>query len=57
VRSNLDPLRVGGVIVAVLALLLVDLSWTVLFVMVVLLAAFEFGATWLARTTAPTEKV
>ncbi|MCI0632975.1 MAG: hypothetical protein L0206_03530, partial [Actinobacteria bacterium] len=52
VRSNLDPLRVAGAIVAVLALLLIDLSWAVLFVALVLLAAYELGVTWLARTAA-----
>jgi hypothetical protein len=50
VRSNLDPLRVAGALVAVLALLLVDLTWVVLFATLILLAAYEFGVTWLART-------
>jgi hypothetical protein len=55
-RSNLDPLRVGGAIVAVLALLLVDLSWTVLFVTLVLVAGYELGVTWLARTATTSDK-
>ncbi|BBH67282.1 hypothetical protein ACTI_39670 [Actinoplanes sp. OR16] len=48
VARNLDPVRIGGVIVAVLAALIWS-SWTGLFVIVILLAAFEVAVTLLAR--------
>ncbi|MEU4563867.1 hypothetical protein AB0F72_36280 [Actinoplanes sp. NPDC023936] len=47
---NLDPIRIGGVIVAVLAALIWS-SWTGLFVIVILLVVFEAGVTLLARRT------
>ena len=51
VRAHLDPLRVGGAVVAgVLALLLS--SWTSLLVLLVLLGAYELAVTLVARPTA-----
>ncbi|HEY6593089.1 MAG TPA: hypothetical protein VI011_03110 [Asanoa sp.] len=55
IARHLDPVRVAGVIVAVVAALLLS-SWTGLFVVVIALAAFEVGVTVVARTAgaAPT---
>ncbi|MFF0374320.1 hypothetical protein [Actinoplanes missouriensis] len=54
---NLDPIRIGGAIVAVLAALIWS-SWTGLFVIVILLVVFEAGVTLLARRTdAPAEPI
>ncbi|MEU4691480.1 hypothetical protein [Actinoplanes sp. NPDC023714] len=49
VSRNLDPVRIGGVVVAVLAALIWS-SWTSLFVIVILLAVYEVGVTLLARS-------
>ncbi|WP_433829858.1 hypothetical protein ACQP2E_09310 [Actinoplanes sp. CA-015351] len=48
VYRNLDPVRIGGVVVAVLAALIWS-SWTGLLVIVILLAAFEVAVTLTAR--------
>ncbi|GIJ47893.1 hypothetical protein Val02_47790 [Virgisporangium aliadipatigenens] len=48
--EHLDAIRVGGVVVAVVAALLLA-SWTALLVLAVALAAFELGVTALARRT------
>jgi hypothetical protein len=55
IETNVDGLRIGGVVVVFALLLLVDQSWTVVFVLLLLLAAYEIGLTLYARTrtTAP----
>jgi hypothetical protein len=50
IARHLDPVRIGGVIVAVLLALLLS-SWTALLVVVVVLAVYEVGVTVIARTT------
>ncbi|MBB2941304.1 hypothetical protein FB565_001008 [Actinoplanes lutulentus] len=54
VSRNLDPVRIGGLVVAVLAALIWS-SWTGLLVIVILLAAFEVAVTLMARQYGPTE--
>ena len=46
----LDPLRIGGVVVAAVLLLWLS-SWTALFVVGVLLVLYEVGVTLYARST------
>ncbi|MEV0902277.1 hypothetical protein [Actinoplanes sp. NPDC049802] len=48
IARHLDPVRVGGLAVAVLLALVLS-SWTSLLVIVVLLAAYEIGVTLIAR--------
>ena len=48
VARHADPLRVAGVVVAVIAALVLS-SWTALLVLVVLLAAYELAVTLVAR--------
>lgn len=56
IRSHLDPLRIGGVIVAAIVALLLS-SWASLFVVLILLAAYEAGLTMLARSGEEPEAV
>ncbi len=51
-RANLDTLRVAGVVVAVVVLLLVDVSWVALFIALVLVVAYEVALAWVAREPA-----
>jgi hypothetical protein len=53
IETNLDGLRVGGVVVAFAFLLLVDHSWTGVIVLLLLLAAYEVGLTLYSRTRTP----
>ncbi|GIM95928.1 hypothetical protein [Paractinoplanes toevensis] len=48
IAAHADVLRVGGLVAAAIAVLLLS-SWTSLFVVVVLLAAYEVGVTLVAR--------
>lgn len=50
VARNMDPLRIGGVVVAAVLLLILS-SWTALVVIGVLLALYEVGVTLYARST------
>jgi len=43
VRRQLDLFRIGGAVIAVLALLIFSVSWVTLLVIAVLLALYEFG--------------
>jgi hypothetical protein len=54
-ETNLDGLRIGGVVVVFALLLLVDHSWTGVIVLLLFLAAYEIGLTLYSRTrtTAP----
>lgn len=56
VRDNLDALRIGGAVVAVL-LWVISSSWLALLVLGVLLAAYEVGITALARRPATPAEV
>lgn len=49
-RANTAALQVGGVVAAVLALLVFDLSWFGVLVLLVLLAAYEGGVWWLGQS-------
>ena len=49
IRAHLDPLRIGGVIVAAIAALLLS-SWGSLLIVLILLAGYETAVTLLART-------
>ncbi|MBO3739218.1 hypothetical protein J5X75_16955 [Actinoplanes sp. NEAU-H7] len=51
IAAHLDPVRVGGLVVAVLLALVLS-SWTALLVIVVLLAAYEVAVTLIARRQA-----
>jgi hypothetical protein len=55
IETNLDGLRIGGVVVAFAFLLLVDHSWTGVIVLLLLLAAYQIGLTLYSHTrmTAP----
>jgi hypothetical protein len=50
IETNLDGLRIGGVVVAFALLLLVDQSWTGVLVLLLFLAAYEIGLTLYSRT-------
>jgi hypothetical protein len=50
IETNLDGLRIGGVVVAFALLLLVDHSWTGVLVLLLFLAAYEIGLTLYSRT-------
>ena len=50
VARNMDPLRIGGVVVAAVLLLILS-SWTALIVIGVLLVLYEVGVTLYARST------
>jgi hypothetical protein len=56
IETNLDGLRVGGVVVAFACLLLVDHSWTGVIVLLLFLAAYEVGLTLYSRTRTPAPK-
>ena len=49
VRRHLDLLRIGGAVIAALALLIFDVNWVTLLIIAVLLALYEFGLHRLAR--------
>jgi hypothetical protein len=49
-RANTGALQVGGVVVAVLLLLVFDLSWFGVLVLLLLLAAYETGVWWLGQS-------
>ena len=50
IETNLDALRIGGVVVVFALLLLVDHSWTAVIVLLLFLAAYEIGLTLYSRT-------
>src|SRR5512144_1930531 len=52
IRANLDPLRIGGVIVAAIVALLLS-SWASLLVVLILLAPYEILVTFLAQGGPP----
>src|SRR5512135_3044918 len=56
IRSHLDPLRIGVVVAAAIVALLLS-SWASLFVVLILLAAYEAGLTMLARSSGEREAV
>jgi hypothetical protein len=53
-RANTGALQIGGAVVAVLALLLFDLSWFGLLVLMILLAAYEVGVWWVGQSASET---
>ncbi|MGH8985449.1 MAG: hypothetical protein ACRDY6_16450 [Acidimicrobiia bacterium] len=54
VSTNVDGLRVGGVVFAVLVLILLDVSWMHLFVVLILLGAYQVALSWVVRASATT---
>jgi hypothetical protein len=50
VRRNLGLLRIGGAVVAALAVLIFSVNWVGLIIIAVLLALYEVGLTRLRRT-------
>jgi len=50
VRRHLDLLRIGGAVIAALALLIFSVSWATLFIIAVLLALYELGLHRLRQT-------
>jgi len=50
IETNLDALRIGGVVVVFALLLLVDHSWTAVIVLLLFLVAYEIGLTLYSRT-------
>ena len=50
VRRHLDLLRIGGVVIAALALLIFGINWVTLLILAVLLALYEFGLHRLRQT-------
>jgi hypothetical protein len=50
IETNLDALRIGGVVVVFALLLLVDHSWTAVILLLLFLAAYEIGLTLYSRT-------
>ena len=50
VRRHLDLLRIGGVVIAALALLIFSINWVTLLIIAVLLALYEFGLHRLRQT-------
>jgi hypothetical protein len=53
VHTNLDGLRIGGVVVALVFFVVAEMSWRGLFLVLALLVAYEVGVTVLARRAAP----
>jgi hypothetical protein len=53
-RANSGTLQIGGAAVAVLALLLFDLSWLGLLALLILLVAYEAGVWWIGQSAAET---
>jgi hypothetical protein len=51
-RANTGALQIGGAAVAVLALLVFDLSWFGLLLLLILLAAYEAGVWWVGQSAA-----
>jgi len=54
VSTNVDGMRVAGVVIAVLVLILLDVSWMHLLVALILLGAYQAALSWLVRTSATT---
>jgi hypothetical protein len=54
VRTNVDGMRVAGVVIAVLVLILLDVSWMHLFVVLILLGAYQVALSWVVRASATT---
>jgi hypothetical protein len=50
IESNLDALRIGGVVVVFALLLLVHHSWTAVILLLLFVAAYEIGLTLYSRT-------
>jgi len=50
VRRHLDLLRIGGAVIAALALLIFSVNWVTLLIIAVLLALYEFGLHRLRQT-------
>lgn len=49
-RSNMGPLQVGGALVVLLVLLMIDLTWTSLAVILIVLGIYEGALWWLAES-------
>jgi len=54
VTTNVDGMRVAGVVFAVLLLILLDVSWIHLFVVLILLGVYQVALSWVVRTSATT---
>jgi hypothetical protein len=54
VTTNVDGMRVAGVVIAVLLLIVLDVSWMHLLVVLILLGAYQVALSWLVRTSATT---
>jgi uncharacterized membrane protein (DUF4010 family) len=50
VRRHLDLLRIGGAVIAALAVLIFSVNWVTLLIIAVLLALYEFGLHRLRQT-------
>jgi hypothetical protein len=55
VRRHLDLLRIGGAVIAALALLIFSVNWVTLLIIAVLLALYEFGLHRLRQTQPPAQ--
>jgi hypothetical protein len=52
-RANVPALQVGGVVVGLLIMLAFDLSWLGLFMLILLIAAYEAAVWWLGESATP----
>ncbi|MGH9033790.1 MAG: hypothetical protein ACRDZV_16825 [Acidimicrobiia bacterium] len=54
VTTNVDGMRVAGVVIAALVLIVLDVSWMHLLVALILLGAYQVALSWVVRASATT---